>query len=268
MEDFKKKSQKNRFSVNQVNTDRSNSSWLDDEEWVELKSQNSKNKYAFDKGKDDEKVEVNIKLSLPKANLDKIKKIKLKKLNKKSIKGLNKYSKKQYIIAMTICCVILIAVGFTIVINNKKSSKAVAGASKTASSKADSDIPEEKPKFPILYPGNKSEKSIGKIVRISPPNQPPAYTYLDNLGGIAIKVTQQEVPERFKSDQEGELSKLATAYNQKDIIQVDSVKVYVGNSTKGVQSLIFIKGNLLISITSANKVSEESWVAYISSLHS
>ena len=61
---------------------------------------------------------------------------------------------------------------------------------------------------------------------------------------------------------------MATAYNQKDIIQVDSVKVYVGNSTKGVQSLIFIKGNLLISITSANKISEESRVAYISSMHS
>jgi hypothetical protein len=265
MEEFKRKPKSNRFS----NLENNASNWIDnDEEWADLIDSKQKNKNAFDKGKDDEKVEVNIKLSLPKANLDKLKSLKLKKLNKKSVKSLKKYSKKQYIIAGAICCLIIIGVGFTILTNGKKSSKAVAGASKTASTKADSDIPEEKPKYPILYPGNKTEKTVGKIVRISPPNQPPAYTYIDNLGGIKIKVTQQEIPERFKTDPDGELSKLATAYNQKDIIQVDSVKVYVGKSTSGVQSLIFIKGNLLISITSENKVSDESWVAYISSLHS
>lgn len=266
MDEFKRRTPIRRFSS--VPRDGARTSWLDDSEWDDLKNNASKNKHAFDSGKNDEKVELNIKLSLPKDKIDRLKSIKIKKLNLKTIFKKSNSTKKKLILASSICFAVVIAVGFTMFINNKKSTKAVAGVSKISSSTENSDIPEEKPKFAILYPGTKNEKTVGKIVRISPPAQAPAYTYLDNLSGIQIKVTQQELPDKFKGDQDGELGKLATAYNQKDIIQVDSVKVYVGNSTKGVQSLIFIKGNLLISITSANKISEESWVAYISSLHS
>lgn len=246
-------------------------SWLDDE-WSDLASKSflgSKNQ-AFDEGRDDEKVELNIKFSLPKLKVQKIKQIKSKTgtLSKSSLDKLSSKSKKTKLSLTLILVLAISGVIFTINYNNHKNPKGVAGASITGQPNEQIDIPQEAPKYKILYPGTKNSSTVGKIVRISPPSQSPAYTYVDNLGGVQINVTQQELPDNFKTDQEGQLDKLAKANNQNDIIQVDSIKVYSGQSTKGAQSITFIKGNLLIFIKSGNKISDEAWVAYISALHS
>lgn len=245
--------------------------WLDDDSWEKLKSrQDNKRHSAFDSGKDDEKVELNIKLSLPKVKIKKIKEIKSKTkiLSKSGLGRLSGMTKRSKLSVALILILVISGVVITTIHNNQKDAKSVAGVSTTGQTNEQIDIPEEAPKYKILYPGTKDSNTVGRIVRITPPNQSPAYTYVDNLGGIQINVTQQELPDSFKTDQEGQLDKLAKANNQNEIIQVDSIKVYSGQSTKGAQSITFIKGNLLIFIKSGNKISDEAWVAYISALHS
>lgn len=265
MEFNSKKKKNNRFS------DIGHNNWLDDEDWSgSVKMHSRKNPSAFDKGKDDEKVEFNIKLSLPKAKIQKVKSIgsKSKNLTKKVLSNTSKKSKKAKISFALILILVIIGVIFTMYKKNNNDAKEVAGASTGSQSGESTGPQEESPNYKILYPGAKNASTVGKIVRISPPGQNPAYTYVDTLGNIQINVTQQELPDKFKTDQDAELDKLAKSNNQNDIIQVDGVKVYSGQSTKGAQSLTFIKGNLLIFIKAGNKISDEAWVAYISALHS
>jgi hypothetical protein len=125
----------------------------------------------------------------------------------------------------------------------------------------------EKPSFRILYPGNKSEETVGEIVKNSPPGSAGSYVYTDQIGSVPIKVSQQELPKNFKDNQDAELSKLAKDFQANEVIQVDSIKVYHGSSASGVQSLILIKGNLLILIAASQALGDEAWAAYVSALH-
>ncbi len=239
--------------------------WLDDdEEWRDLakSNQTSQKSSSFDTGKNDKNIELNVKLSLPKVQFDRIKKIRTgvsKKISRLRL------SRKALVIVVVIALIVISTTAF--VFFSKRSSKSTGVAIKNSDSKT-TDLYEEKPTFKILYPGSKNSENIGKIVKISPPNQPAAYTYIDSIAGVQINVTQQEIPDNLKNNQANELEKTAKSNNQTNLIQVDGVNVYSGQSVKGVQSLIFIKGNLLITIRSASKVSDEAWVAYISAMHS
>jgi hypothetical protein len=74
-------------------------------------------------------------------------------------------------------------------------------------------------------------------------------------------VTQQEVPKKF------DLEKTATEFQATDIIQIDDNKIYHGYSEKGgIQSLIFIKNDKLITIRSPEKFTDDQWAGYVISL--
>ena len=195
----------------------------------------------------------------------KIVKQKSKKLNIDKSKIYAKKYKKQ--IAIGVFALIIAIIGLNKVVFNGSDQSATEGASITAP-KTGADLPREKPNFKILYPGNKNNNSVGEIVKVSPPNTAPAYTYIDKVGDVQVNVTQQELPGNFKVNQDGELEKLTKNFQATSIIQVDSLRVYHGESSSGVQSLVFIKGNLLITIKSSQKLGDEAWAAYISALHS
>ena len=59
---------------------------------------------------------------------------------------------------------------------------------------------------------------------------------------------------------------LAQGFNAKDELKIDDMTVYVGNSIRGPQSLVFTKRNLLILIRSETKISDPEWASYIASL--
>jgi hypothetical protein len=160
--------------------------------------------------------------------------------------------------------IITLIIGVNISNNNNNGDKDVLGG--TTDIKTD-ELVEEKPTFKALLPIGKTEKDLS-FKRVSPQNSDPSYVYIDQLEGKQINVTQQLLPEKFKNDQDSELEKLARDFQATNVIQIDGNKIYHGYSEKAnVQSLIFIKNNLLVLIRLSGKISDESWVSYISTLN-
>jgi len=123
-------------------------------------------------------------------------------------------------------------------------------------------LPREKPVFSMLYPAGKSASDFD-VVRLSPDNNEPAYTFIDELenGNVRIQLTQQVVPANFN------LQQTATEFQATNVITVDDVTVYHGVSeSQGVQSLLFIKDDKLISIRSPRKIADDIWASYIAIL--
>lgn len=264
--------------------DTSATSWLDkDDEWESLQkatSQENKSKRrlfskkqsAFDIPEDElEKVQVNINVSLPKFRLFRLLIGLFRRFKQLWVKVRQALKVRRNVyIASGAAIFLVVVVGLLIFKgNNTSGSNAVAGSNtENQTTPVRNELPREKPSFKILYPGGKNEESVGEIVRISPEGRPAAYTYIDTLSDVQINITQQELPDRFKQNSEGELEKLATDNYQKDVIQVDEVKVYHGKSTSGIQSLVFIKGNLLVTVKAFEVISDDLWAAYISAMHS
>jgi hypothetical protein len=119
------------------------------------------------------------------------------------------------------------------------------------------------PEFNLLYPGNKDASSLVNVTRKSPDGT-VIHTYKDTLESIEIEVTQQALPESFKSSIDTELEKLAKSFQATSIIQIDDSKIYHGlNDKTGVQSLILVKNDLLIFINSSKKLSDDVWAGYV-----
>lgn len=124
----------------------------------------------------------------------------------------------------------------------------------------------ESPSYSTILPKNKSISDLGGWQRISPEGKDPVYAYADTISGVAITVSEQPLPDSFKSDTAGQVAQLAKSYNATDTLDANGTKVYVGTSAKGPQSVIFTKNNLLVLIKSQQKISDPSWVAYVKSL--
>jgi hypothetical protein len=123
-----------------------------------------------------------------------------------------------------------------------------------------------KPTFGILYPNNKDRGSYNSVAKISPPGTPDAFAYVDRIEGVEVQVTQQELPDRFKTNQEQEFKEFALNFAATVEAKGDDFTAYIGTSAQGPQSVVAIKDNLLILIKSTTGVSPDSWSKYIDSL--
>ena len=117
-----------------------------------------------------------------------------------------------------------------------------------------------------LTPAGTSIDSKGGWSRISPPGKTPVFAYSDAINGTPISVSQQPIPESFKTNASGGIAELARSYNATATVQAGDTTVYIGDSARGPQSVIFTKGNLLIMIKSQQKIAADAWVRYITSL--
>jgi len=154
--------------------------------------------------------------------------------------------------------ILVIFVGFT---TFKSSNTATLGDS-TIDTAISKDLPVEKPVFSMLFPGGKSETDFD-VKRTNPEGSAPSYTYLDTLAESDIKfqVTQQKIPDNFS------LEKTASDFQATDIIQIDDNQIYHGLSDKTkVQSLILVKKERLVLISSPQKFTDDQWAGYILSL--
>lgn len=131
-----------------------------------------------------------------------------------------------------------------------------------------SDIPlNQTPDFDPLLPSDKTTDQLGGLARISPEGQDAVYAFVDVLEGQQLNVSEQKVPEAFKQDRDAKLEKLAKDFQAVSVIQVDDTRVYHGVSEKTkVQSLIFVKDDLLVFIKSPQKFTDDIWVGYITNL--
>jgi hypothetical protein len=128
--------------------------------------------------------------------------------------------------------------------------------------KDDGQVTQASPDFAALTPTNEDVA----WARLAPPNSSSFYAYSDKLEGVAIRVSEQPLPDSFATDPAGELSQLARNYNANRTITVGATTTYIGTSQKGQQSLLFIKNDLLVLITADSTLNDKQWTDYITSL--
>lgn len=118
----------------------------------------------------------------------------------------------------------------------------------------------ETPTYSTVLPKEKSVNQLGGWKRISPPGKEAVFAYADTLDGVAISVSQQPMP---KVD----IAEIAQKFNATDKVDAGGMAVYIGTSSKGPQSVIFTKNNVLILIKSEKKIEDASWAAYAQTLN-
>lgn len=122
------------------------------------------------------------------------------------------------------------------------------------------------PDYPTLLPASKSIEELGGWHRVSPPDKNPVYVYADSIGGTSISVSQQPLPEEFKTDTAEKVRLLAADFNANEKVTVGSTIVFIGKSAEGPESVIFHKDNLLILIKSRGGINNAQWANYIKEL--
>lgn len=122
------------------------------------------------------------------------------------------------------------------------------------------------PDYLTVLPKDKSISNLGGWKRVSPSESNPVFAYADKVDDVTISVSQQPLPEAFKTDISGNIADLAKQFSATEKIDANGTDVYIGTSAKGPQSVIFSKNGLLVLIKSQQKAESKSWKAYVESL--
>lgn len=122
------------------------------------------------------------------------------------------------------------------------------------------------PTYNTILPSGKSASDVGDFHRVSPPGSNPVYAYADDFRGTHINVSEQPIPDGWKSNIQSNVEKLAKDYSATNKITINGTLVYVGTSYQGPQSIIFTKNNLLVLIKSSSTRNENDWAWYADNL--
>jgi hypothetical protein len=172
------------------------------------------------------------------------------------------HTKKQWALNALVIIITASLIGFITIKNSQDSSNTgeVQGA-------VTSTIPTNvTPEFPVLTPLGAGVDDLGGFAKISPKDAPAVYAYRDTISGIPIKVSQQQLPDALRTDQANKVRELAEGFNAKNPLEVGDNTAYIGASTNGVQSVVYVKGENLVLIASDNTISNADWVTYIGNL--
>ncbi len=133
--------------------------------------------------------------------------------------------------------------------------------------KGESVITEDAPEFELVYPEGKSREDFDSIAVVSPPGSPLAYAYLDKIDEISVQVSQQEVPDNLKNDQDQQLKSLAENFLANTPINGNDYIAYVGlNRPGGPQSIVLIKSDRLIFMKTDSEIEHELLGIYMDNL--
>ena len=122
------------------------------------------------------------------------------------------------------------------------------------------------PEYDTVLPEGKDINDYGGWTRVSPPNRDPVFAYADKIGAIPINVSQQPLPKDFADQPDQQIQLFAAGYAANKKLNVDGATAYIGTSAKGPQSVIVVKGELLILIKATAAVPDVEWEKYIQSL--
>lgn len=123
------------------------------------------------------------------------------------------------------------------------------------------------PEFRAILPQNTTISELGGWNKQTSPGGETYYDFMDSINGVAIRVSQQKLPENFKQATDDSIAKLAKGYNANRSFDAIGTKVYIGINTKGQQSLIFTRDSLLVFIVSGQTVPDDAWKDYIAKLN-
>ena len=164
---------------------------------------------------------------------------------------------------LTLAGIVLAITLFTIGSNLLSSHNAKVAADKRSGQQS---LTKGTPDYPTVLPAGKTIQELGGWTLVSPPGRDPVFAYIDKIGNMQINVSQQPLPEEFKSDTAAKIEKLAKEYGASEKLTTNDTEAYIGTSEKGPQSVILSKGDLLILMKSAVRIDNAKWEEYISSL--
>ncbi len=111
-----------------------------------------------------------------------------------------------------------------------------------------------KPPFQVATP--KKDLHSGQVAYDSTKG---VAVYSIKLKDRNLVVSQQLLPEGFKSDPTSRLKTLAETIYAKDAIAGKNSTAYLGTSIKGPQTLVFVTNELLVFIKSDGKIDNDQW---------
>lgn len=139
----------------------------------------------------------------------------------------------------------------------------------TGGNKADKDNPavlsesKQQADFAYSLPKGSLEETDGEVRYDT---QRKVVNFRDSIGGVAITISQQPLPEGFKEDTQNKVKGLAADFSATKEITTANPTAYLGTSAKGPQTVIFSKKNLLVFIQSTKMIDEHDWAEYITNL--
>lgn len=163
--------------------------------------------------------------------------------------------KKSHLIIGTVIIALIIS-GIVIAI-------VVSSQQKNAPSDADA------PSYTTVLPKGKTIADLGGWVHFTSHDDAGAvhaYNYNDTIDGVAISVTEQPLPSSFTGDVDSHVAEFAKSFDANDTVKAGDTIVYIGTNSKGPQSVIFTKNNLLILIKSEKTIKNTAWSSYAGSL--
>lgn len=141
-----------------------------------------------------------------------------------------------------------------------------SGETKTKITDQSGKLTKGTPSFKTLIPTGKTIDDLGGWTRVSPTSADPVFAYIDKIGNTSVNLSQQPLPDSFKTDTNDQIASLASDFKATEKITIGSTVVYIGTSAKGPQSVIFSKNNLLVLIKSSVQINNNDWANYINSL--
>lgn len=243
--------------------------WFDDPEWLELRRKVNKQPKqkqpkrqdsgavantlpsedsALDTKEAPKKVEVKLNITLP--HLSKY---------KKKIKGFFREIlnlPRKITVSLAALAVLLVLVAGINKLNNKQDVSSDTGGAATGTA-----ANAVKPEFNSLVPEGKDSDFEASKVRYD--SEKKVASFEDTIIGVGITLSQQQLPENFKSDPEAEVQKIAENFGAREVIYAGEVKAFSGVSAKGPQTVIFSKHDLLIFIKSNEKLDKDGLIQYI-----
>lgn len=122
------------------------------------------------------------------------------------------------------------------------------------------------PTFQAVLPENKAIDNLGGWQKLASPGGDVSYVFTDTVDNVSLRVSQQPLPKALKTDTAAKLRELAESDNARRMLDADGVKLYVGTSAQGPQSVYLVKNGLLILIKSSETLPDALWVSYVTSL--
>jgi hypothetical protein len=243
-------------------------SWFDDPEWENLRREVHNRPVLNRRAKmkspstvkesegEAKKIKLSLNLTLPDIKLPKLSKLPGYTLLTKAIaRGRTvKFTRKRLIIGGVACLMLIGSIGIL---------KAVVGKDAAVTTGVLGEAAKE-PEFKTVLPEGNAEATSSKKIAYDPKRKVASFT--DTINGVDITVSQQPLPESFESDPSGQLKKVAENFNAKKEIKAGGLTAYIGTSAKGPQSVVFVRGDLLIFLFSQREIPDQIWGTYILSL--
>ena len=177
-------------------------------------------------------------------------------------KGRKKYT----IAAMAVVLMLIIGMRSIATTRNKIAGKtpvAKTGSTKKGSAPAVAGDTITKPDYPTLVPSNNTSV-IKDSTRFDASKR--VATFQDSLNGSRLVISQQQIGSAQTGDATF-LSKLATNMYLKTQMDTDNGPAYLGtNLEQHIQTVAFVKGDLLVFIQSQNVLDVSVWTTYINGL--